>query len=191
MLKLMKFTILLTLLISGLYTLSLKYTKSNELLTDDANKASADKAKEGGNKDKKEMFDPVIQLTYSLDTHRYLPIPPEPYNIFRDSPYPFDSELYFMPYYDMYPYADRFYRKVKARKTTSDDRIQEAEKELAELKKDVFGDKKYNSDSVRKYKKNIYSTKWLLKELAKTRAVELEDLILKKENYLSKQKETA
>ena len=100
------------------------------------------------------------------------------------------GDYYWYPYYDNYPwfgYYDVFWRDAKTKPIPSPEKAKfgDVNKELSDLKKEVFGNEQASTEEIRKKEKTIYSTVWLLRQLKLTKIIALENQI---EEFKNKQK---
>lgn len=99
-----------------------------------------------------------------------------------------DPYYYYSSYYPTYTYTYGvsyitpvtylMYRKNgenEQQKERKELTLEEAEKELLQLKELIFKDKDFNTEELRKNKK--YDNEFLVKELKKSRALEIEDIL--------------
>ena len=101
--------------------------------------------------------------TYSLYDCAYYPYYPS-----LCSPYYFYSPAYYT--YDVY-----YYRKSKGEEPKKELSLEEAKKELAQLKKLLFGDENKDTSDLKEMKS--YDNKWLVEQLKLSRALEIEDIL--------------
>ncbi len=92
------------------------------------------------------------------------------------------NPYYYMFYYDplyvpsstlvYYPYA---FRKSEQKQEKKELTLEDAEKEIKQLKKMLYNDENYDVEKIKKEKS--YETDWLVKQLKITRALEIEDIL--------------
>ena len=99
--------------------------------------------------------------------------------------------------YTSYPYywrksaeakeEDDANKKKEKENNSTEFKVENAEKEVKALRKEVFGDENFNTAEIRKQNK-VYDLKWIVSQLRISRVLEIEDLLKLFENN-SKKKE--